>query len=119
MFEDLSIEAGGQTTLEYVTVPGTGLKVNYSSIDVKGKVALVRRGDNTFEEKAALAQEMGAAGVIIYNNVSGDIRMNVGETSIAVCSISQNDGEMLAKAGTGKIKISRSQTSGPFISPSF
>lgn len=34
-------------TLEYVTVPGVGLRVNYSNIDVKGKVALVRRGDNT------------------------------------------------------------------------
>ena len=59
---------------------------------------------------------MGAAGVIIYNNVSGDIRMNVGEVSIPVCSISQDDGEVLAAAGSGKIVISRSQTSGPFIS---
>ncbi|MBP3401657.1 MAG: leucine-rich repeat protein [Clostridia bacterium] len=103
--------------IEYVLVAGAGrTAADYTGIDVKGKIALVKRGYNTFEEKTALAQEMGAAGVIIYNNVSGDIRMNVGETDIAVCSISQDDGEMLAEAGRGKIKISRSQTSGPFIS---
>ncbi len=103
--------------MEYVVVAGAGrTEADYSGIDVKGKIALIKRGYNTFEEKAALAEEMGAAGVIIYNNVSGDIRMNVGEVSIPVCSISQDDGEILAKAGGGKIVISRNQTSGPFIS---
>ncbi len=103
--------------IEYVLVAGAGrTAADYTGIDVKGKIALIKRGYNTFEEKAALAEEMGAAGVIIYNNVSGDIRMNVGEVKIPVCSISQDDGEELAKAGSGKIVISRSQTSGPFIS---
>ncbi|MBO7196462.1 MAG: leucine-rich repeat protein [Clostridia bacterium] len=103
--------------IEYVVVAGAGrTAADYTGIDVKGKIALVKRGYNTFEEKAALAEEMGAAGVIIYNNVSGDIKMNVGEVGIPVCSISQDDGEVLAAAGSGKIVISRSQTSGPFIS---
>ena len=103
--------------LEYVLVAGAGrTAADYTGIDVTGKIALIKRGYNTFEEKVALAEKMGAAGVIIYNNVSGDIKMNVGETDLPVCSISQNDGEMLAKAGSGKIVISRSQTSGPFIS---
>ena len=103
--------------IEYVLVAGAGrTAADYTGIDVTGKIALIKRGYNTFEEKVALAKEMGAAGVIIYNNVSGDIKMNVGETNIPVCSISQNDGEMLAAAGSGKITISRSQTSGPFIS---
>ena len=103
--------------IEYVLVAGAGrTAADYTGIDVKGKIALIKRGYNTFEEKAALAEEMGAAGVIIYNNVSGDIRMNVGEVSIPVCSISQADGEMLAAAGSGKITISLSQTSGPFMS---
>ena len=108
---------GDKLELEYVLVAGAGrTAADYTGIDVTNKIALIKRGYNTFEEKVALAEEMGAAGVIIYNNVSGDIRMNVGETALPVCSISQNDGEMLAKAGSGKIVISRSQTSGPFIS---
>ena len=110
-------ESQDSMEVEYVLVAGAGrTEADYTGIDVKGKIALIKRGYNTFEEKAALAEKMGAAGVIIYNNVSGDIRMNVGEVKIPVCSISQDDGEELAKAGSGKIVISRSQTSGPFIS---
>ena len=101
---------------EYVVVPGVGRSADYTGMDVTGKIALVRRGDNTFEEKALIAESKGAAGIIIYNNVSGDIKMNVGDAGLAVCSISQDNGEMLAAAGSGKLKISKSQTSGPFIS---
>ena len=110
-------EGVNEIELEYVLVAGAGrTAADYTGIDVKGKIALIKRGYNTFEEKTALAQEMGAIGVIIYNNVSGDIKMNVGETAIAACSISQDHGELLAAQGKGTIKISRSQLSGPFIS---
>ncbi|MBQ8267790.1 MAG: S8 family serine peptidase, partial [Clostridia bacterium] len=102
--------------IDYVVIPGVGRSADYTGVDVEGKIALVRRGSNTFEEKAMIAQEQGAAGIIIYNNVSGDIKMNVGDTTLAVCSISQDDGEMLAEKGSGTLKISRKQTSGPFIS---
>ncbi len=101
---------------EYVTIPGVGRPADYTDLDVKGKIVLVRRGDNTFEEKALIAEQQGAAGIIVYNNVSGDIKMNVGDAKLAVCSISQDDGEALAEAKTGKLKVSKSQTSGPFIS---
>ncbi len=103
-------------TIDFVVVPGVGRTADYTGLDVAGKVALVRRGDNTFEEKAMIAEAQGAAGIIIYNNVSGDIKMNVGEAKLAVCSISQTDGEHLAATGGGKLVLSTSQTSGPFIS---
>ena len=102
--------------LEYVLIPGAGRSADYTGIDVEGKVALVARGATTFEEKVNVAQTKGAAAVIIYNNVSGEIRMNVGDATIPSCSISQDDGEMLAAAGKGTIVFSRAQTSGPFMS---
>ena len=102
--------------VEYVVIPGVGRSADYTGMDVTGKIALVRRGDNTFEEKAMIAEAQGAAGIIIYNNVSGEIKMNVGDAQLAVCSISQDNGEMLVAAGSGKLKISKEQTSGPFIS---
>ena len=102
--------------MEYVTIPGVGRSADYTGLDVEGKIVLVRRGSNTFEEKAIIAQEQGAAGIIIYNNVSGDIKMNVGNATIAVCSISQDDGEVLAAKEKGTLEIARKQTSGPFIS---
>ncbi len=101
---------------EYVIIPGVGRTADYTGMDVTGKIALVRRGDNTFEEKAMIAEAQGAAGIIVYNNVSGEIRMNVGDAELAVCSISQDDGEMLVEQGGGTLTISKSQTSGPFIS---
>ena len=102
--------------IEFVLIPGVGRSADYTEMDVEGKIVLVRRGDNTFEEKAMIAEAKKAAGIIIYNNVSGDIKMNVGDAKLAVCSISQDDGEVLAEAGQGVLKLSASQTSGPFIS---
>ena len=101
---------------EFVLIPGVGRTADYTGLDVEGKIAIVRRGQNTFEEKAMIAEAQGAAGIIIYNNVSGEIKMNVGDAEIAVCSITQDDGEMLAAAGSGKLTISKTQTSGPFMS---
>ncbi len=115
-FCDILLGDNDSITIEYVLIPGVGRSADYTGLDVSGKIALVRRGSNTFEEKAIIAQEQGAAGIIIYNNVSGDIKMNVADATLAACSISQDDGEMLAQSGTGTITVARSQTSGPFIS---
>ncbi|MBQ7088388.1 MAG: leucine-rich repeat protein [Clostridia bacterium] len=102
--------------IEYVTIPGIGRSADYTGLDVKGKIALVRRGQTTFEEKAMIAEAQGAAGIIIYNNVSGEIKMNIGDAQLAVCSISQADGEVLAAKESGMLHISVDQTSGPFMS---
>lgn len=106
---------GGE--FEYVTIPGVGQASDYPEESLAGKIALVKRGTNTFEEKVRVAlKDKGAAGIIIYNNVSGDISMSVGDDIGAVCSVSQEIGEMLAKAGRGKISIYPGQKAGPFMS---
>ena len=115
-FFDTLLGEEDKIKIDYVTIPGVGRTADYTGLDVKGKIVLVRRGSNTFEEKAIIAQEQGAAGIIIYNNVSGDIKMNVGDATLAVCSISQDDGEVLAAKEKGTLEIARKQTSGPFIS---
>ncbi len=115
-FDDLLPDGVDSKEFEYVTIAGVGRPADYAGMDVKGKIVLIRRGSNTFEEKANAAQEMGAAGIIVYNNVSGDIRMNVGDATLAVCSIRQDDGEVLAAAGSGTLTINRQQVSGPFMS---
>ena len=115
-YDDILPEGVNEMEIEYVTIPGAGRSADYTGLDVTGKIALVRRGSTTFEEKANVAQQKGAAGIIIYNNVSGDIKMNVGDATIGVCSIGQDDGEVLAQSATGTLKLNRSQTSGPFMS---
>ena len=113
-FDDLLGDASAKE-FEFVVIPGVGRTADYTGLDVKGKIALVRRGDTTFEEKAVVAQNQGAVGCIIYNNVAGDIRMNSGDATLALCSINQDDGEYLAATKGGTIAIDKSQTSGPFM----
>ena len=115
-YDDILPVGTDSMEIEYITIPGAGRSADYSGLDVAGKIVLVRRGSTTFEEKASVAQQKGAAGIIIYNNVSGDIKMNVGDATLGVCSIGQDDGELLAEAGSGVLKLNRAQTSGPFMS---
>ena len=119
-FMDMMLKGSQSGTFEYVVVPGIGDTPSYIGMDVKGKIALVRRGKNTFEEKVQAAYNAGASGVIIYNNVSGDIRMSVGnylyDWGIGCISMSQDDGEKLASTPTGKITLSKENLAGPFMS---
>lgn len=116
-YEMLNIPDGKDVVYEYVTVPGNGLRVNYSTIEVKGKVALVKRGDNSFEEKAQIAYENGAIACIIYNNISGDIIMSAGnDLKIPLCSISKDDGVYLASKKSGELVFNNSNAAGPFMS---
>ena len=66
-----------------------------------GKIALVRRGICTFIEKAKEAQNAGAIGVIIMNNVDDDlINMSGTDDSIVIPAvmISKTDGDLLEAA---------------------
>lgn len=119
--DDILKTVGGVESydFEYVAIPGIGSSSDYPEDRefYKGKIVLVKRGTTTFEDKVRVALiEKGAAGIIIYNNVSGTISMSVGEGIGAVCSISQDEGEKLAEAGSGILSISKKQVAGPFMS---
>ncbi len=116
----------GTYTFEYVVVPGVGHAADYTAT-IKDKfksgkrLAVVKRGDTTFKEKIEIAMEMGAIGVIIYNNVAGVIRMNLGEIENPVpsVSISMNAGTAMVNGATnllGKFTVDESYSAGPFMS---
>ena len=98
--EDILRPYGANVTsrdFEYVTIPGMGRVSDYPEGKefYKDKIVLVKRGVTTFEEKVRVAlKTKGAAGIIIYNNVSGTIGMQIGDNNGAVCSISQDYGEI-------------------------
>ena len=121
----------GKTEFEYVVVPGVGHAADYTSAIKNlfkddngystGRIALIKRGDTTFQEKVEIAMEMGAIGVIVYNNVAGTIRMNLGEIEnpVPAISISLNSGNAMvsgAVARVGKFTIDESFAAGPFMS---
>lgn len=60
---------------------GTGKPEDFQGKNIKGKIALIERGGNTFIEKKLNAQKAGAIGAIIYNNERADA-----ETYISMAS---------------------------------
>lgn len=86
---------------------GKGLASNDFPASVRGQIALIERGENTFAEKAALAQSAGASAAIIFNNVSGDFLGTLGEESnwIPVVSISRENGLRLLNMGNPVVTL--------------
>jgi len=95
-------------TVAYIAVPGVGRTADYAGIDVKGKIALVLRGEITYVEKIHTATAAGAAGVIIYNHSPGALGMTLSSDAIAI-SISHADGLALAASGKGTISFRKEQ----------
>ena len=84
---------------------------------LKGKIVLVERGTNSFEDKAHIAAEYGAIACIIYNNIDGDITMSMGNKwHIPTISISRDDGRELAKKSQGSLFFDEENLAGPFMS---
>ncbi|WP_160117562.1 S8 family serine peptidase, partial [Filibacter tadaridae] len=67
--EKLATQLDGE--FEVVAVPGNGAATDYNDIDVKGKVALISRGEIAFVDKIAAAKENGAIAAIIHNFAGG------------------------------------------------
>lgn len=114
---DSELNTAGTKTYQYVTIPGVGIDASYNGIDVKGKIALVKRGSNTFDEKVKNAKKNGAVAVIIYNNVEGDISMSITDKDhIPAISVTKEVGLKLAEKKSGTITVSTTNLAGPFIS---
>ncbi|MGG0175594.1 S8 family serine peptidase [Gottfriedia acidiceleris] len=92
--------------LPIVLVPGVGTDTNYKNIDVKGKIALVNRGDISLDQKIKYASKYGAAAVILIDNVPGEgfvpSYLGKGYGFVPAFSVSYEQGAALvAKLGTG------------------
>lgn len=70
-----------------------------------GKVVLVERGDNTFNEKVQNVQNAGGVAAVIYNNVPGGFSGTLGDgnsSSIPAVSITREDGLRLKLSELGQ-----------------
>jgi serine protease len=82
--------------LQYV---GLGKAEDYEGLDLRGKMALIKRGEITFVDKVQGAIRAGAIGVLIFNNepglISGSISPDGSSVGIPVAMIEQDVGETL------------------------
>lgn len=79
-----------------VVFAGLGKPEDFPSIDVRGKIALVRRGEIAFGDKVKNSIAAGAVGVILFNNEPGILSATLGEgvtVNIPVAFIAQDVGE--------------------------
>jgi len=81
---------------------------DYAGLPVDGAVVLVDRGVCPFAEKAAVAADLGAAALVVANNVDGKMMGGtLGEDStvtIPVVSVSMADGAQL-RTGQGDVAV--------------
>jgi len=70
---------GGEVSAPVVRVPGVGTPEEFGRVNVRGRIAVVARGQLPFAQKAANALRAGAAGLIVVNNEAGELRGTLGE----------------------------------------
>lgn len=82
-----------------LALAGLGKPDDFKNADVKGKIALIQRGEIPFAEKVKNALAAGATAVLVYNNapglISGAITQDGSVISIPVAMIEQAAGEDL------------------------
>lgn len=98
-------------TLEFVAVGDNGSAAAFSQVDVKGKVALVSRGNSRpFTEMQDNAGAAGAVACVVYNNEPGILYMGIndGPGHIPCVAITQVDGAYLLEqlaAGNSSLTV--------------
>lgn len=76
---------------------GLGKPQDFAAINVRGKFALISRGEISFKDKVTNAIQAGAAGVIVFNNAPGLIQGSLSddgsEAAVPAAMIEQTVGE--------------------------
>ncbi len=106
----LSAALGGSTQ-PYVLVSGYGTAADFAAANVRGKIAVVSRGELSFAEKAQNAKAAGAGALVIYNNQSITVPMKCPDPAIPVILVSKTTGQILKNASAQTMYITSEQIS--------
>ncbi len=104
LFNDMQsfVQIAGE--YEYIFIDGVGTAEDWAAVaDVlPGKIAICSRGQTNFTEKARLAVEAGAVAVLIYNNTSGMINLDMTEYygTAPVAALTQAQGAIIREHST-------------------
>ena len=89
----------GKITAPLVVVPNFGRTKDYADINVTGKVAIVKRGEIRFLEKAQNAANAGAIGLVVVNTKPGNLFGTLGgDVKIPVLALTDKVGTPLLNA---------------------
>ena len=90
----LWMTAAGVVTGQVIDV-GKAMPDDIPNDGLQGKIALIERGEISFDEKVTAVFEAGAIGAVVYNNEPGPFVGALGEETIPAVAISQKDGGTL------------------------
>lgn len=92
-----------------LVVAGRGLPEDFQAVDVRGKVALVERGQLTFLQKVENAARAGARAVVVYNHEPGQVVGTLTRpSSVPAVTVSREEGLRLvdlARRGTVVVSL--------------
>lgn len=93
-----------ETPIKGTMVPaGLGKPEDFNGLNLRGKFALIQRGDIPFKDKVLNAVNAGASGVVIYNNADGLAHGTIGpdgSVNIPVAMVEKAVGEQIKSALT-------------------
>jgi aminopeptidase YwaD len=90
------IYSGDGSVQEQLVFVALGHPSDFPAGGLNGRIALIERGQLTFEDKVANAVAQGASGIIIYNNQPGAFQASVRTPpGVPVIAILQSDGQRL------------------------
>lgn len=102
--DQLWLKKFANTETEFVVVPdgeggiALGNPEDFEAVDVTGKIAVVQRGEISFQEKVDNAKAAGAIGCIVVNNQPGVISMAIDPFAIPAISVQQDAAESFLSA---------------------
>jgi len=96
----------GEITAPVARVEGVGTSEDFRRVNVRGRVAVVARGQIPFLEKARNASAAGAVGLVIVNNQSGPLMGRLGDgVTIPVLGVSQEQGAALRDGASVTLRV--------------
>lgn len=93
-----------------VWIRGVGYPEEYEGVDVEGKLAVVKRGEISFTDKAKNAAEAGAVGLIVVDAGDGVSRMALEGAPIPAVMVEAEPGAIFSEGGAVRVVFREGKT---------
>ena len=100
----LSGSVAGKVDAPLIVVPNVGRSEDFARVDVRGAIAVVKRGEIRFSEKVQNASNAGAIAVAIVNDRAGELAASLGGgvSKVPVLALSGEQGSALLQSSQTK-----------------
>lgn len=102
----LNNSIAGQANARVVVVPNVGRPDDFATINAKGAIAVVRRGEIPFSQKAENAAKAGAIALVVINSEDTPLRGTLSSpAAIPVIGVTRRDGARLLDSQSAQLNV--------------